>query len=228
MKIALLTANLNNINEDVQKYHIKQELPKGWVFDIFNFTDENFPPRTSAMTPRLQAKLPKILGWQLIPDYDFYIWMDSYFTLSRPDTVQWLVDHCENSDIALFPHPDRDSIKDEWEYMLKEIKWGNSYLIERYENEPLPQQVALYLSDTNFVDDKLYAGGVIVYKNNKDIRNLLLAWMIHIIKYSIQDQLSLPYVLSKSSCNIDEIEGHIMMNHYIKFRYKEGIYEQLK
>ena len=39
------------------------------------YTDKNTPSRHNTMTPRLKAKIPKMLEWQFI-DADWYVWMD--------------------------------------------------------------------------------------------------------------------------------------------------------
>jgi hypothetical protein len=41
--------------------------------------------------------------------------------------------------------------------MLGEMQKGNKYLHERYQNEPIAQEVAACYQDENFVDDRLYA-----------------------------------------------------------------------
>jgi hypothetical protein len=187
---------------------------------MHNFTDENFPVRKSAMTPRLQSKIPKMLGWSVAPNYDFYVWMDSYFVMTSPDTVQWFSDACIGYDVVFFEHPDRNSIREELSYM--EGACGN-YISSRYGGEPMNGQVRTYLNDEKFVDDRLYAGGVFAYKSVNPVKSLLAQWFIHCSLYSVQDQLSLPYLLSKDSHIrvrvIRRTELSLLANTY--FRYTE-------
>ena len=76
MKIAVITANLGNFDPNVD--YAEQSL----AYDFYKFTDENFPPRFNSMTPRLQARIVKMFGWQMVPPHDLYIWVDSSCILS--------------------------------------------------------------------------------------------------------------------------------------------------
>src|ERR1035437_9134074 len=104
MKVAIISANLGSFDKPVE--HARQSVP----CDFFHFTDENFPPRFNSMTSRLQARIVKILGWQMVPGYDYYIWVDSSCALSRPDSVNWFLEQCRNVDMAVFKHPHRKTI----------------------------------------------------------------------------------------------------------------------
>ena len=69
-----------------------------------------------------------------------------------------------------------------------------------------------YLNDKTFKDDTLIAAGAFVYSKkiieNKDY-NIMKEWFYHNCKYSIQDQLSLPYLLHKFNINYKIIDENI-------------------
>ncbi|GFO68531.1 hypothetical protein GMLC_21100 [Geomonas limicola] len=197
LRVALISADLGGVRGNRTAHYVAQELPEGWSLDVFFFDDATFPQRAS-LSPRLQAKIPKMLGYELAPGYDFYIWLDSSFILAHPQAVSWLVGVCRDKDLVLFRHPYRTSLGEELAYMQDQMQTGNGYLLERYQSEPVEDQVALYLADQGFRDERLFACGAFVYSGALTAAeyNLLPLWFYHNARYSIQDQLSLPYLVS--------------------------------
>jgi hypothetical protein len=214
-KIALLTANLSGIDGNLIELIPPQELPSNSMLDIFTYDDKNFPPRINALHPRLQSKIPKMLGFEYHPGYDYYIWLDGSIQIHSSETVSWLITCCGDNDIALFRHPFRNSIRDELNYMVKLMQEGNAYLLDRYINEPMKDQVEMYESDTEFRDECLYALGAFVYNKSIIKKGILNNWFYHNARYSIQDQLSFPYLLSKHQIKISIIEKNIFQNPYL-------------
>ena len=213
-KIALLTANLSGIDGNLIELIPQQELPLNSVLDIFSYNDKNFLPRINALHPRLQSKIPKMLGFEYHPGYDYYIWLDGSIQIHSSETISWLVSCCGGNDIALFRHPFRNSIRDELNYMVKLMQEGNSYLLNRYTNEPMIEQVEMYESDSEFRDDCLYALGAFVYNKSIINKGILNNWFYHNARYSIQDQLSFPYLLFKHQIKSSIIEKNIFQNPY--------------
>ena len=84
MKVAVISANLGNFEK---KLWFKQKNIASAT--LIMFTDANFPPRKS-MSPRFQAKIPKCFGWQMLPGYDIYLWMDAQFALLIGG-VEWMM-----------------------------------------------------------------------------------------------------------------------------------------
>lgn len=223
VRIALISAELGGSRKNLSEQYLRQELPEGWALTTFFYDDTNFPPRPS-LSPRLQAKIPKMLGYELAPGYDFYIWIDSSFVLSHPGAVAWFVRSLGEADLAAFRHPHRAGIAQEEGYIRRAMEQGNAYLAERYSGEPLKEQVELYLSDPAFTDDSLYAMGAFVYRKEMLSRpgaNILPLWYFHNARYSIQDQLSFPYLAatlaSSGGFRLATLPGGIFDNPYIAF-----------
>ena len=167
--------------------------------DVKIYNDLNTPSRLLSMHPRLKGKIPKMLEWLSSPGYDYYIWVDSKFTLNN-GIIETLINQLGDADLGLFKHSHRDSIKSELEFVNLLIEQGNHYLNSRYVGEHMDKQVADYLSDETFVDDKLFAAGCFIYRSKlveSREYNILKEWFFHNNLYSIQDQLSLPYLLHK-------------------------------
>lgn len=196
-KIAVITANLGGMDQLMD--HQKQSM----AFDNFVYTDENFPPRFNAMTPRLQAKIPKCFGWQLAPGYDYYLWLDSTMALASPDALQYFYDQCQGYDVVVLRHPTHPNVRQEARYTRKGIKQEARYIVARYKNEFLKEEMDEIEADKEFVDDALVNGGVFMYRNIPEVREMLKEWWYHISRYIIQDQISFPYVLQKSGLRIN-------------------------
>ena len=218
IKIAIISANLGKIDPDLQAQHVEQILPDDMSLDFFNFTEENYPPRTRAMGARLQAKIPRMMGWMIKPGYDYYIWMDSAITLKHEGAVQWLLSQC--TDIALYRHPFCANIREELGFIQQEMDAGNGYISERYKGEPIQKQVEAYLNDSDFEDDKLFASGVFIYRPTNQAKQFLTTWLMHCVLYSIEDQISFPYVMLKNDCDVRGIEGDIYDNEYFEYHHR--------
>lgn len=211
MKIAVITANLGDFDKRID--YAPQSVP----YDFYLFTDENFPPRYCAMTPRLQAKFPKMFGWQMVPEHDYYLWVDSSFTLPHPDSVKWFMQQCKDVDLALLKHPERNSIQQEADFLKKKFARKSQYVISRYQNELLDEQVEAIKSDKNYEDNQLFAGGFIIYRNVAAVREAMKEWWYHTSRYAIEDQLSLPYAMWKSGCNYRVVPDNFLKTPYLKY-----------
>lgn len=200
---------------------IPQQQGEYEIFTSF-YTDENFPSREKCMLPRLKGKIPKFLQYKY-EESDYYIWIDSKFKIVSTNFVEWMVKNLGDSDIALFPHPYRSSIKSELDYMLSEMRTEpddtSGYLLSRYKGEGMVEQIEKYLKDSNFIDDKLFACGMFIYRRDliTNHPNFFIDWMIENVTQSIQDQLSMPYLLYKHGVNYSIFNQHITNNEYVKY-----------
>lgn len=200
MKIKLVSCNFGesqsliiNNQKEIERLNV----------DVKIYNDSNTSSRLLAMHPRLKGKIPKMLEWHSSPNYDYYIWVDSKFTLNN-GIIETLINQLGNAELGIFNHSHRNSIQLELDYVNLLIEQGNEYLKKRYVGEDINKQVSDYLNDETFIDNKLFAAGCFIYSNklveNCDY-NLLKEWFFHNNLYSIQDQLSLPYLLHKFQTN---------------------------
>lgn len=203
--IAVVSANLGGFD------NATNHLPQSIQHDRFMFTDENFPPRHNSMTPRLQAKIPKCFAWQMAPGYEYYFWIDGNLTMTSPDTLKYFYDNLLDHDIVVIQHPRRTSAHSEGRYLLRGLKQNSRYLLGRYENEWIRQEMAEIESDKDFVDDMLVNGGIFMYKNKPEVQRMLKEWWYYISRYLIMDQCSFSYVLKKSGLKIklDPMNYHL-------------------
>jgi hypothetical protein len=216
MNIKLISANFHNHKKLVYQGTDKDV---NLNIDFFNYDDTNFPLRNNSLHPRLKGKIPKMLGWMYDneKEYDYYIWADSKFTITNQGIPE-LIRQIKNFDICLFKHPHRHTLLSEYNYIIQKMGEGDRYLIDRYNGENLQQQIKDYFSDKDFNDNELFACGLFIYSNRliKDKEyNLLKEWYFHNSYYSIQDQLSLPYLLQKLKINHTTFNFNIFHNPFV-------------
>lgn len=207
-KVLVVSASLGSFDETYQ------HCPQTYPHDYFLFNDENFPPRVS-LTPRLQAKIPKCFAYQLKPDYEYYLWLDGNITLNHPDTLSYLINQIQDSDILVLQHPRRPNVRQEIRYLRKGLREQSRYLVSRYSGEFLPEQTKEYEQD-KFTDDLLAIGGIFLYRNTPEVQAMMKEWWYHITRYNIQDQISFSYVLKKSGLKIKVLNHDFNTWDYIK------------
>jgi hypothetical protein len=169
------------------------------------------------MTPRLQARIVKCFGWQMVPGYDYYLWLDADFTLKNPDSLSYFYKNCKGYDVVVLKHPNRPTIREEVRFLQINLH-KSKYITGRYLNELLDEQMAEINKDKKFVDDLLIASGVFMYRNNLRVHKCLKEWWYHISRYHIIDQLAFPYVLKKSGLRINILNDIYYDCPYLEFR----------
>lgn len=210
--IAIISANLGGFDKP------EEVVKQGLQNDYFLFTDENFPLRNKAMTPRLQAKIPKFFGWQLKPGYDYYLWMDGNLKLTRPDSLEFFFNHCQGHDIVVLKHHRRPNIRQEARYLRKGLREQSNYLVGRYAGEWGPEQIEEIGKDKTFVDDLLAIGGIFMYKNTPAVQAMLKEWWYFTSRYTVFDQLAFAYVLKTSGLKINALPIDYTQCDYVKQR----------
>jgi hypothetical protein len=210
IRVAVINANLGNYDPVVE--YVPQKVDSYITVDIFRLNDSSFPPRPKAMTSRLQAGMPKMLGWQFFPGYDYYIWVDTSCTLQNSGSVMWFLHKVIGHDFSFFKHPDRDTVYEEYLFVKRKMAEGSKYLCSRYQDEWLDSQMNHILLDKSFVDNKLYASTAFIYRNTVKVQNVLKEWWYHKTRYLLHDQLALPYVTRKCKVNI-------IPDNYLKCEY---------
>lgn len=209
-KIKLISCNFGGHRQLILKNPIEMER---LGVEFVNYSDTNTESRDKSLLPRLKGKIPKMLEWEKNGDYDYYIWVDSKFTLNE-GAITKLMSCVDGYDLCLFSHPHRSTVKEEFDFMKTLMSRGDSYLIDRYSGENMEYQILKYNED-GFKDDKLFACGCFVYSkklvSNKDF-NLMKDWFYHNALYSIQDQLSLPFLLQKHNINYNIYDFNLLNN----------------
>jgi len=187
MRIALVSSATG---EFVQPPHVPQNVE----FSSLCYTSENFLPRVSSLSTRLQARIPKMFAWQMNPGFDLYVWLDASFSLSHAGSLGWFVESLGDAPAAFFLHPERQTVRQEAEFIRQKIASGNRYLTRRYVGEDIDGHLAL-LDELRYPDDCLYATGAFVYRTTEVMRRVMWKWWAYTSRYHAVDQLSLPVAL---------------------------------
>lgn len=186
----------------------KRNLVKEWV-DSIRFRQFMYPTE-KATRNRLIAKIPKMQFYKLLDkEYDFYVWMDSKFTLLDnwlEVILQWIEQYGKH-DLVVCCHSERNSIVSEYEYMKFHVRKKSKIICSKYVLRDMYYQVQDYLSDSGFTDNRLFEAGFLLYSNNiLRHKDFLDEWYAHNYYYTIQDQLSLPFLLQKHSLDVCPLE----------------------
>jgi len=175
----MISANLGGY--DVPNVWPEQTIP----VDVFRYTDANCPPRPLAMTSRLQCGIPKWFGWDMHPGYDAYIWIDGSCA-PTPVCAEWFLDKLGDADIAVFAHPDRKTVREEYDFMTARMaRRGETYLNSRYRGEWIDQAFAR--CDPNA---KLVASTAFIYRPVHWIRDALAQVWIEKTRFLLHDQFA--------------------------------------
>lgn len=216
-KVVIISADFGN-NSNFE-FIIPEQVNCNFSYEILSFNDKNTRSRNLALHPRTKGKIPKMLQW-METEADYYIWLDSKFKIISQNFINDIIDQIKGYDLVLFNHPNRTSIKNECDFVINGMKNNDRYLLDRYIGEKMEEQVNEYLKDKTFVDNKLFSLGFFVYSKNliknRDY-NIMTDWFFHNCYWSIQDQLSFPYLLHKHKTNYKVFEFNIFKNEYVKY-----------
>jgi hypothetical protein len=81
----------------------------------------------------------------------------------------------------------------------------------------LEGQAAHYLSDGLLAGSGLWACGTIVWRNVEKAREFGRRWYDENVRWTIQDQISFPYLVWKLQPNFGVFPAHEYENHYLKW-----------
>lgn len=196
MKLAVITAIFG-------AYDAVPPIPKGFseavlVSDRPIESDWTNVVLSTDLPARFASKLPKFRP-DLFTKAEASVWVDA----SMRDPDDWLFSASKKllskHDLVLFKHPERSSVAEEV---------VASRAVEKYDKFPLEEQLASYKLD-GFPDDVgLWAGGVIARIHNLANRELGNEWLVQNARWSIQDQLSLPFIVWNKNLHVGSFAEH--------------------
>lgn len=191
--------------------------------DFVCFTDE---PERLAGTPwrvapvqaspgssaRLSAKAAKVLPHSVLGDrYDVSIWIDGSIQILRSSFAETLVASTRETGFAALRHPDRTCVYDE----LRAAQSGPA--AHKYRGQPVQEQVEAYRAAGYPDAFGLLAGGVIARDmRNPTAREISERWWVEINTWSLQDQLSLPFVLWSLGARATVLELDLWRNPFFE------------
>jgi hypothetical protein len=209
-------------------YQRKEEItlpPQNGEFEITTsfYNDRNTNnSRKLSLHPRTKGKIPKMLEWMNV-DADYYIWMDHHFNIISEDFLSKMMEYIGDFDICVHNHSQRTKIKDECEFVYHYLQENHQNFTQKYDGELMHEQTNYYLRDTNFIDEKLFEMGFFIYSKKLVMNrnyNLLTDWFLHNCMWSIEDQISFPYMLYQHKTNYTTFPFGVLNNPYAQYDYK--------
>ena len=223
MKICVYTAIFGGYTELKRPYiPVAPDLRDPWEVSLVCFSDRPISgdhgwevrERESVFEhPRMNSKWFRMNPHIELRDFDVTIWVDANFQLGD---IRFFVQECldalrsappETYGSALFRDPECTDIYDEAAYSLQ--RWPNKYL-----GQPMTEQVTHYLKEGLPSPHAMFAGGIHVRDNRATWTHALnLRWFAECVRWSYQDQLSLPFVLWKLGRTCTVIPGNIYLGN---------------
>lgn len=207
--IALVSASFGGIDE-------LKPLPPHPGVDAFFYTDDAQGPAETAATwtrvvvpdyprhdfnPRLRAKYFKLQIHRLdeVAGHRWLAWADGAFLFRElaflAERAAALAELPPHRRALLIPHQERATVAEEFEFVQREMAAGNDYLVQRYAQERMSEQMADFRRRGWNTGARLWCGGFWLMENSDRMRRALDGWWDQNLRYGIMDQLSLPVVL---------------------------------
>jgi len=146
---------------------------------------------------RRNVKLPKILGFLMVPGYDYYIWHDHYCEVKTdPKTI--IKDYLKDGDMGVFRHARRSCIYEELHIVA----------LSRFETVECLNATHDILRRCNWPSGSgLYEMTSFIYHNNPKVQAAMLNWWDIIVQSSSRDQLSFPLAAKMNDLNLSILPG---------------------
>lgn len=211
MKIAVYTALFGDKDELLPPLNYLDN--KNISFYLFTDTIQNVFPYTTIIKPQMfkdvskNAFYYKIMGDDILKNYDILIWHDSNIQLYF-DKLSNLIDFAQNSFLAMFIHPDRDDFYSE---AMTSIRVDKDFSLR------ILRQALYYFVNGMPAHAGMYATGILIKNQYIDSGNFYTMWWEQTLKYSRRDQLSIVYAIYKTKQKINVIEADIFNNNFSKY-----------
>lgn len=148
----------------------------------------------------------KIMSHRLFPDEEVTLYLDGNLEL-LVNPLEIAAIHLQDSDIALFEHPERSGVYEEIE-ACADLGKDRRDLLERvrrrYEKEGMPSE------------GYLHAAGLILRRHTHEVVRLNELWMDELLKTSIRDQPALAFALWKTGVEPSAIKENIWRNELVR------------
>lgn len=214
MRIALISACYGN-------YDPIKPLPEWHGFDEAIYVTDNpanigngwrIHVEPSKDHPRLAAKRPKMMPWNYT-DCDAAVWIDASFEVVNPGFRKWAQQHLVRDDFVVWEHPEgRRCISQEgpvcWDW-------------PKYADYDIRGQIQHYVKNDMPLMWGLFACGTVGYRFTPESKRIGAAWYGENVRWSIQDQISLPYVLWRTGHPFGKWRANEYDNPYLRLRWDE-------
>ena len=173
--------------------------------------------------PRMRSKFFKILHHKIFsrgrltygrswrerifggPRYDHTVWIDGSIQVKSPAFVREFIEHVGDTGWSMFVHPDRNCV-----YAEAEL----SKSMPKYQQQPIDRQMEAYIAEGYPAENGLIASGLIARSTSADLAAIESMWWDENQRWTYQDQLSLPVVLSRLGRSYDPVQKQLWANEW--------------
>lgn len=175
--ITIYSANIGGI--DHPQFLTEQTIP----LDFIKFTG-------MTQNNRFQSKYWKTAGIARNCQSDIAIWIDGGVDVISDNFVEFVIDSLKGVDFIVAKHPDRATLKEEYDYILANL--GKPYLKARYKKEPWAEEMEYYEDNmgAELVNPRFFA-----LRINDKTNSLLEDWWEDIERFTVFDQSQLTALL---------------------------------
>jgi len=140
----------------------------------------------STLHPRLAAKAAKCAPWRYM-DADASVWIDGAYQVVSPDFRSAVDEHLMRDPFVVWTHPETRTC------LFAEATFCQDWA--KYRDWPIREQTAHYRAAVMPEGYGLWACGTVARRHTVDQQELGEAWLAEQMRWSIQDQVSLPFLL---------------------------------
>lgn len=162
--------------------------------------------------PRLAAKRPKMMPW-LFTDCEAVVWVDASFEVLDGRLRELAGVLLGEHRLVVFAHPDGRGC------YRREAVFCQDW--PKYRDWPLREQVRAYQSRGMPEGWGLFACGVVGWRVDAVSRGWGLAWWDENVRWSIQDQVSLPFLVWSGGWGVGLWPMHQFMNNVLRYHHHD-------
>ena len=180
----------------------------------------NYPARTDVhcfgnegvyQRPVMEAKRYKILSHLFFPREDVTVWLDANIRL-KVDVREAVETLLGDADMAVFKHPYRDNVWQEFATLKDDPRFAIPYL-----QDQLHAQAYQYAAEELPATWPLYECNVLIRRNNERVNRFNEAWWAQICRWQWRDQVSFPYVLWKNFVDVRAITPNAREHEFFDY-----------
>lgn len=203
--IALLSCNIGGVD------NIRLLPSQNIVSNLHYYTERNLPFPLPNLNNRLKGKYIKIQSHRFL-NYDYMAWVDGSIEVISQSYLQKQYELLGNADVLVCVHPSRPSVGTELKFILDQIALNGSsphsnYLINRYANEPIQEELD-YLISKGAQDLPLYAGGIFTRRNSEKVNKAFDEWFLLCLEFANFDQCMFSYIIHKHGLKVATQDYH--------------------
>lgn len=155
----------------------------------------------------LSSRYAKTHAHQLLPDYDYTIYVDGNMKIIG-DLSKYIDKYSRECKMLAFPHPSRSTLKEKAQAIIG---------YKKAKPEEVYAQMEKYYGDGYQDEVPLISSGCLVRANkDKELNKIMEEWWTEIKEMGRRDQMSLGYVCWKNDYKFDLCDLHIYENPYIR------------